>query len=87
MKQTQKILIKCQVKRSKEEMKQIGHNLKLVALFKEYRRLIKRDNRKIKKLEKKIQTQYKDHTKVAYKLHAVFIHQGHRQHPRALRMI
>ncbi|OBZ88825.1 Ubiquitin carboxyl-terminal hydrolase 2 [Choanephora cucurbitarum] len=64
------------VKRSKEEMKQIGHNLKLVALFKEYRRLIKRDNRKIKKLEKKIQTQYKDHTKVAYKLHAVFIHQG-----------
>ncbi|KAI8350593.1 hypothetical protein EDC96DRAFT_567370 [Choanephora cucurbitarum] len=73
---TQKVLIRCQIERSKEKRKQIGHDLNSIAPVKKYISLIERYNRKIKNLEKKIQTQYKDHTKVAYKLHAVFIHQG-----------
>ncbi|OBZ83177.1 Ubiquitin carboxyl-terminal hydrolase 2 [Choanephora cucurbitarum] len=42
----------------------------------EKRALIEEGNQRIAELKKSIETQYKDHTKVAYNLHAVFIHQG-----------
>ncbi|RCH89780.1 ubiquitin-specific protease ubp2, partial [Rhizopus stolonifer] len=60
-----------------EKEEQVNNALEILSQeAKQKRQLIVEGNQKIQELKSKIASQYKDYTKVAYNLHAVFIHQG-----------
>lgn len=62
---------------NEEQSSQYENALQLLSKeAEEKRQIIQEGNEKIEELKLKIKTQYNDYTDLAYKLHAVFIHQG-----------